>query len=203
MCFLNSAGPAIVWDLLFHPEVYAERQEKSSRRRGECCDRPTHWLWYTQTILSARCVGNTGSDTIRNEMRILLNGGFWPGLFCAACILPQEAMPQIMICLGSPVASNGTTPDSRRTTDGSEVEASESMCFPSKMRPGAVQRRWRRSAPLRRSLAPLRRSAPFGAVRLTNVSRRLSTLAAVACNGSVRAMLQYDGVATVDIECGG
>ena len=30
----------------------------------------------------------------------------------------------------------------------------------------AVQRRWRRSAPLRRSLAPLRRSAPFGAVRL-------------------------------------
>jgi hypothetical protein len=28
----------LLWDFVFHPDVYAERREKSSRRRGECWD---------------------------------------------------------------------------------------------------------------------------------------------------------------------
>ncbi len=32
LLMLNNAGLAIVWDMLFHPDIYAERRGKSSRR---------------------------------------------------------------------------------------------------------------------------------------------------------------------------
>ena len=44
LLMLNNAGLAIVWDMLFHPDIYAERREKSSRRRGECWDLTNPYL---------------------------------------------------------------------------------------------------------------------------------------------------------------